>query len=408
MKNTINVDKPIIENNIIKYKYEIKGEWQEAFNEDETFFIEYSHDISKTPDDLLIIPFLCNILPIAWIYNAEIFVDSCDADFFENINKIKDGYKEMYPMVKFEGEIHVNNIVRHRIENSGAIAFFSGGVDAFGTLVSHMNEKPTLLTIWGADIDFTDKIGWDRVFSHVKQTAKDFQIDYVIVKSSFRRFLNAGALSKKISYTGEGWWHGFQHGIGLIGHSAPIAYSLNKKVVYIASSFSNKMKGLYTCASDPIIDNNVKFSNSYVLHDGYENDRQDKIHNIVQCSKNMNIPITLRVCWETSGGENCCRCEKCLRTMIGIYAEKAEPKDFGFICSESEFDKNVKMLKRIDLIDYLKLLYKQIQISMIKNCNIEDIPKSLKWFYEMDINKIGNHPIYNIYYKIKRRFKKYL
>ena len=77
-------------------------------------------------------------------------------------------------------------------------------------------------------------------------------------------------------YANDDWWHGFQHGIGLIGHAAPLAYLFNIDNLYIASSYTIKDKGKVTCASDPTIDNYVKFSDCHVIHDGYEYGRQEK------------------------------------------------------------------------------------------------------------------------------------
>lgn len=57
-----------------------------------------------------IVPLLANILPIAWVYDAEVIVPSCDLNFYRNINMIKNGYVEMYPIIEFKGRINVDNI----------------------------------------------------------------------------------------------------------------------------------------------------------------------------------------------------------------------------------------------------------------------------------------------------------
>ncbi len=80
--------------------------------------------------------------------------------------------------------------------------------------------------------------------------------------------------------SGDGWWHGFQHGIQVIGHAAPITCLMGKSTVYFASSFTSKEKGIITCASDPTIDNHLRFCQVKVVHDGYEFDRQDKVRDL--------------------------------------------------------------------------------------------------------------------------------
>lgn len=97
----------------------------------------------------------------------------------------------------------------------------------------------------------------------------------------------------------DGWWHGFQHGIGLIGQAAPIAFNHKLKSVYIVSTFTIKDK--VTCASDPIIDNFVEFCGWKTIHDGYESTRQDKVHKISRFVKNTGVDVNLRVCWISSG-----------------------------------------------------------------------------------------------------------
>ena len=42
----------------------------------------------------------------------------------------------------------------------------------------------------------------------------------------------------------------------------------------------------------------------------------------------LNKPYPIRVC--SFNDHNCCECEKCFRTILGIVAEGSEVKDFGF------------------------------------------------------------------------------
>lgn len=394
MRNTIKILPPIINGNRIEYNYKIAGEWIEAFNLDEKFYIEYSCDISNVPSSTAIIPLLCNIFPIAWIYDAEIYAESCDKAFFDSIPEFKKGYIDMYPKVNFGGNIFVERLEQNQnLHDNGSAAFFSGGVDAFNTLVNHAEEKPLLLTVWGADVKFEDKNGWKNVTDHLKTTASEFQVDYVTIKSSFRRFISEACLYRKvINISGDNWWHGFQHGIGIIGHAAPVCYVYNKSTVYFASSFTIAEKGKVTCASDPTIDNYVKFGSTCVIHDGYEFNRQAKVHNITQFVKKTGIKISLRVCWKSTGGKNCCQCEKCWRTILALYAESSVPSEYGFNFSDYDLKKMSKDMKKCYNPMFSELRYKPIQDAMRKNLEINQVPEELKWFYKIDIKKLGYHP----------------
>lgn len=47
--------------------------------------------------------------------------------------------------------------------------FFSGGVDAFSTLISHIDETPELFTLWGNDILYDNQSGWKNVEKHIEK-----------------------------------------------------------------------------------------------------------------------------------------------------------------------------------------------------------------------------------------------
>lgn len=373
------VDDVNISGRRIAFKYTVQGDWQKYFNLDTEFFVEYSEDISKTPKDIAVIPFLCNVLPIAWVLDAEVIVDELDYDFYEHLPEIKKGYVDMYPRIKFGGELTVKNLIRHDYKADEEVAaFFSGGVDSFDTLIAHAKEYPTLVTLLGADIKFSDAEGWERVSKHALETAKQFQCKNLFIASSFRLFLNEGALSQIVMpLANDGWWHGFQHGIGIISHAAPYVYLHKLKRIYIASSFSNKYK--FTCASDPTIDNYLHMGKCVTVHDGFKFSRQDKIRRICEYSRRTGIPIQLRVCWESSGGKNCCACEKCYRTICAILAEGEPPDIFGFP------NYSVDMLKKIRrdfqkpnfIYGVVASLWQNIQDRFREKP--ENLPKELAW-----------------------------
>ena len=73
--------------NRIDYEYNINGECSKYFNLEEKFFVEYDFNVEDIPNGIAIIPFLCNILPISWIFNATITVDEIDSDFYYSDNE---------------------------------------------------------------------------------------------------------------------------------------------------------------------------------------------------------------------------------------------------------------------------------------------------------------------------------
>lgn len=391
--NRLIVDNIEILDNAIVYRYTVQGIWKKFFNPNVEFFIDYSENISATPKNIAVIPLLCNFLPMAWVFNAEIIVPELDKDFYDNLDEAKHGYAEMYPRINFGGKLTVKNLVENNYEvSNGTAAFFSGGVDSFNTLISHADEHPALITLWGSDVKLDDVKGWNNVTAHALETAKNFGCKNLLVRSSFRYVINEGKLTQEVMpLSGDGWWHGFQHGIGIIGHAAPYVYKHRLGKLYIASTYTPSDKGNYTCASDPTIDNHVKVGKCITVHDGYEFNRQEKVHRICEYKRSSGIEINLRVCWESKGGENCCACEKCYRTILEIIAEGEEPAQFGF----KKFPANLDKMKADYATEkFFNLTHSDILISIYRaiqnrfNENPERLKKyGLEWFMDIDFSE---------------------
>ena len=145
----------------------------------------------NVPDGVLVIPFVCNVLPIIWLTDSILVLEELDTQFFESINEFKKGYINMYPDCEFKGAIEVRNIIdctKEREEKS--IVFFSSGVDAYYTLLSHIHEKPYLMTIWGSDIPYKDYDGWNTLYSFINEEASKLGLPLLTVRSIFREFIS--------------------------------------------------------------------------------------------------------------------------------------------------------------------------------------------------------------------------
>lgn len=403
MKDKLIIENIIKENNKITIKYSCFDKWEEFLFEN-VFYSSYKVNIEAVPNSIAIIPFLSNILPIAWFFDLNIKCKEIDKTFYEALPEIKKGYEEMYPLINFGGNLEVEKIVESENENKKEATLFSGGVDAYCTLLRHIETKPDIVTIFGADIKLNDNRGINNVNKINKEIARELNLNYQEIYSNFRDILNYHNLYKGMQKDLKGeWWHDFQHGIGLIGLVTPLSYINGYNKVYIASSFCVTQKGQYTCASDPIIDNRFKYGNTVTVHDGYELDRQDKINLICKAKRKLGIPeIKLRVCWQSTGGKNCCHCEKCYRTIMGIITEKENPNDYYF-----NFDKN----KRKKMIKYLRknlkyntkngniANYRPIQDKFVNNYSFDETPKDLRWFRKIKIGS-KNPEIYLLKRKV--------
>lgn len=376
--------KILVNKNMVTYEYNFNGKWCDLLTS-EKFFCEYDFDITDIPESILVIPLLCNLLPISWVHNLNIKINEADEKFFNCIEDIKKGYQNMFPKIKMRGSINAKKIVKNSYNPEKNGTLFSGGVDAFNTLFQHITEKPVLLTVWGADVKLEDEEGWEKTKKHNIDTANQFGLEYSFVKSNFRTFLNYGNLSKYVEkFVNDEWWHGFQHGIGILGLMAPISYIEKFQTIYIASSFTAEYKGKYTCASDPTIDNYLKFASCNVIHDGYNFNRQDKIKNICDFVEKNNVKnIELRVCWESNGGTNCCICEKCCRTILGLLVEGKDPNQFGFNFTDEKRKKLFKNIKKY--AQYSPSRYSCIQERLHQRISDEETPQDLLKFRNLKI-----------------------
>ena len=371
--------------------FEVEGPWSNVFLT-RKFTAVYSEDISAVPESVLIVPFLANVLPVAWVFDAVISADEVDEDFHGCLESVRRGYEKMYPALKFGGLLQARKISASQIRMVGSpLAFFSGGVDAFQTLIAHLDEKPCLFTVWGADVPLDDSEGWRRVEEHQRAVAEDFSLGRHTVVSNLRSIVDEHAMWERVKAGGDGWWHGFQHGLGLLGLAAPVSYLKRVGTIYIASSFTAADRGRATCASDPSIDNNVSFCGTRTWHDGYDLTRQEKIRNLVRFSRSWGKPIRIRVCWESEGGSNCSHCEKCLRTILALYAEKAEPRNFGF--DYDDFDElGIELRERFPGIvpeSWLNSQYAPQQRALRSNYSLNEVSPGWQWFYEGDVEEMG-------------------
>ena len=383
----------------VQYFFECSAGLKCFFHFDCPFIIEYNLDnmkqpasVADVPDSVLIIPFLGNVLPIVWLTDSELYVPEIDKDFYDNLSKVKKGYAQMYPNLKFKGKVIADKIVNNNQENrkvGNPVCFFSAGVDAWQTLCEHYNEKPLLLTMFGADFYLDNIKGNRKCLEYMKNVSQQFHSDLVSFKSSLRKFINETKLNEQFAKDlGFHWWHRIQHGLGVISHAAPVAYLNNSRIVYFASSYSFKDKVRHQCATDPLIDNYIAFAGAKVVHDGYEFTRQDKIYNICNFSKKHSQPMFIHVCWgQYDDIHNCSKCEKCQRTWMGILAEGFNPNDFGFKYEGEKSAREVKVLLSTKKQVLTQEMWEQIFDRFKMNAGLLNIHPELKWVESFDFKK---------------------
>ena len=174
----------------------------------------------------------------------------------------------------------------------GVAGFFSAGVDSFYSVLRHLDEITDLVFVrdWGVS-------GVD-ISSAVRQAAADLGKPLVQVDTNLQTFSD--------QYVHWSFYHG-----AAMAAVALLLSSLFRKV-YLASGMYGET---FPYGSHPRLDPLWSTEHTEIVHDSAEATRLEKLAVIAEHDVAMRW---LRVCPGADGAYNCGRCEKCLRTMVGL------------------------------------------------------------------------------------------
>tara|TARA_R110001583_G_scaffold137638_3_gene289252 strand:+ start:470 stop:1747 length:1278 start_codon:yes stop_codon:yes gene_type:complete len=316
----------------ILYDYTPINHVQKYFHLNHSYYVKYDIDVSETPNSILVIPFISNVITIAWFAGFDVEVSEVDEDYYNALKLIKIEFQKQFPDYKLNGNLIAKHIIKNKINGNNCAMLFSGGVDAYATYIRIHDKKADLVTILGADIEIEDKSQW-KSFTNFIEKEKLLELNNKqYIETNVRDFYT---YQVHLLLKDMGWWGKVQHGLSLIGVLAPISYINKYSSIYIASSYTDQIDIAW--GSTPSIDEKIKWAGIQVFHDGYELKRQDKVDLITKFSKNTNNQFRLRVCYsELRTGFNCSHCEKCYRTILGIILNGENPNNYGF-----KVDKNI-------------------------------------------------------------------
>ena len=85
--------------NHLHIQYEVSFDLNVYFSKERVFEVEYNEDISGVPECVLVIPFVCNVLPIIWLTDATLIIPRLEKEFYESLPNVLTGYKNMSPML---------------------------------------------------------------------------------------------------------------------------------------------------------------------------------------------------------------------------------------------------------------------------------------------------------------------
>lgn len=318
---------PILKDNgkTVFYDYRITPEYAKYFSKDK-FFVTYEMDVSDVPNSILNIPVLVNLLPMSWFLDFQICVDDLDEDFLKSAELIKQEFQKMFPEYDLKGGLKVENITSNKFKKSGKKGMlFSGGVDAISAYIRHFKDDLALFSIRGADIDLKDDDRWNDLLDYNSSQEYLLNNSKYTIACNLRTFYSY-KLEKELDIS---WWGKIQHGMALLGVTAPLTILLNIENLYIGSTHTKETQ--ISWGSNPITDELLKWGDLKITHECYDLARQEKINSIIKFRKGNKKSVGLRVCYSERREElNCSVCEKCLRTIMGVILEGDDPNDYGF------------------------------------------------------------------------------
>jgi hypothetical protein len=185
----------------------------------------------------------------------------------------------------------------------GRAAFFSGGADSFYTALTNQDRLTHLLLIYGFDIAVDDTAMRSQVDEHLRAAASGLGLELVEVETNLRQF----------SENHHCYWGLHYHGAAL----AAVGQVLRGVSGEVMIGSSYPYASLFPWGSHPMTDPLWAAGEDLVIvHDGSAVDRFEKLAVVAQSDVAM---AHLRICFENPGGVyNCGRCDKCVRTMIGL------------------------------------------------------------------------------------------
>ena len=338
----------------IDYDFAVSPELEKYFKRYHLFY-QYDRVIEDVPEGVLVIPFLGTIMQVAWLADAEVEVNTVDAVFADSLERLRAAYRKMYPNCPLGGRLYAKRVQENSaIPTQSSAQLYTGGLDAVTTFIRHKADAPLLILEYGfydetlfSGEDYEGDAKSHRNFCSDKEAALQFAkvqgTAAAFIQASYGTFLNSNAINRDFAgKMGDNFWHGIHHAMALLGAAAPLAYRERVQTLHIASSFS--VGNTYPCASDPTTDNEFRFANCQVHHDGYELTDQGKARLAVAYQKESKTVLPLRVCsWND---HNCCMCEKCMRRMLQLHAEGGDPACFGFAYEGSLLDQLQRFFDR--------------------------------------------------------------
>lgn len=186
---------------------------------------------------------------------------------------------------------------------------FSGGADSFYTLWQHLPEREPLpgyqvthaLFVHGFDITLDDAKTFEVARAAYDRMTADLGLTLISLRTNVR------ALLRDVD------WH-LAYGAALAGAAQLVGRAFSRFYVPAGHTYRDN----YPTGAD----DRIALLSTEALGLFYSGAEATRVEKLVTLAGWPETYARLRVCWEHPDGlTNCCRCEKCVRTMIPLSLE---------------------------------------------------------------------------------------
>ena len=199
---------------------------------------------------------------------------------------------------------------------TGVGCLFSGGVDSWYSVLANQERITHLVMVRGFDILERNAAIWDMATETAQAVAAQYGKSLVLMETNVRQLTDKSdpLWGHRADFD---FWGPVSCGSTLATMGLCLGHVLGELI--IPSSYS--IPQIAPWGSHPLTDPLFTTERVRVTHDSCRPTRMDKVAALARCPLAMR---TLRVCWRNEqGAYNCCRCEKCRRTMLALAARGA-------------------------------------------------------------------------------------
>jgi len=379
--------------------------------------VEYGDetDLSACPEWLLAIPALANLAPIVWLSGETYSIPVLDAVFADSLERIRRELVARYPEASWDGKLVPDALETpdamqgsDEDEEPRAGVLFSSGLDSVFTSLA-IGGRQLLIAGWGNDVAYENARGWAPIAADIESFARTHGHEPAWFRSNFRRIANEKALAAAGGMFN--WWGQVQHGIGLIGLTAPILAGSGIRKLVISSTAPAGDTILWGSDAE-LVEEMVWNSVSVELYGGDVTRQEKSAFVAAQFASGDGYRPQIHVCWidPASDGLNCCRCQKCLRTAVSLALEDDQYERYGFPVSEAEASRRLRaaletqtlLVGRVDIDLWAEV---QVRIAeLLRSSNPDGRRRAEPFRWILDVDFTAYHVKFLKWARLKRPF----